>query len=187
MVKERHDQKLILSERFYSVFGEIADNRAEDVEIHVIYAGNYYSYHYGNQDKLKSFILRGMKMHRIKSAVVTFVRMQQNDFITKQKMESFCRGKEKEKYSVNDDLESLFQDLRLGKKQEKFCRTYFLPKLKEKEIALFETNNPMILETFYSPVHNPFYYQLYWLGLKNNFEFIEGLCSRSTITVENSL
>ena len=38
------------------------------------------------------------------------------------------------KESINDDLDSLFEDLRLGKNPEERVNTYFLPKLTEEEI-----------------------------------------------------
>ena len=35
-------------------------------------------------------------------------------------MESYCKGEEDEKDSVNDDLESLFENIRLGKEPDEY-------------------------------------------------------------------
>ena len=39
--------------------------------------------------------------------MVTCIYLDRNELITKEKMESFCKGEEDEKDSVNDDLETL--------------------------------------------------------------------------------
>ena len=44
-------------------------------------------------------------------------------------MANYYKGKEYEKFSFNDDLESFFEDLRLGKDPKEQALTYFLPKL----------------------------------------------------------
>ena len=44
-------------------------------------------------------------------------------------MEDFCLGKENQQESVNDDLESFFEGVRLGKEYDRYNMTYFLPKL----------------------------------------------------------
>ena len=58
-----------------------------------------------------------MKEHKIK--ILTKIRMRRLCLITKEKMESiageYCRGEKGLKDSVNDDLESLFENIRLGK------------------------------------------------------------------------
>ena len=40
-------------------------------------------------------------------------------------MEKYCKGEEKEKYSVNDDLESFFENLRLGKEPDEGYYLFF--------------------------------------------------------------
>ena len=190
-MEERYDRKVIFSDLIYSAFGEIAKNRAEDVEIHLVYAGFYYG---PNQDEIKSFILRGMKMHKIKSVMVTFLSMMQNDFIDKREMEMYCKGEKNEKDSINDDLESLFQDLRVGNEPEKCLKTYFLPKLTEEKIQLLNRDDQIYYKTFYIPFR---YSRLFTDDnadiLKpliydpcDDYEYAEGLCSRVTITIENS-
>ena len=63
-------------------------------------------------------------------------------------MEKYCKGEEGLKHSVNDDLESLFEDLRLGKEPDELVDTYFLPKLTEKEMELVERKDSTYLQTF---------------------------------------
>ena len=46
--------------------------------------------------------------------MVSFMNMYRRKLITKEKMENYCKGKENKKSSINDDLESLYQDIRLG-------------------------------------------------------------------------
>ena len=80
---------------------------------------------------------------------MTLLRMKKMNVITKENMESFCEGKRARKESVNDDLESLYGKVRLGK-QPNFedVRTYFLPKLTEEELELVEQEDQNVLETF---------------------------------------
>ena len=64
-------------------------------------------------------------------------------------MESYCKGEKKEKDSVNDDLESLFENIRLGKEPDEKVLTYFLPKLTEEELELVERKDKSYLQTFF--------------------------------------
>ena len=75
-----------------------------------------------------------MKKHKIKSVMVTSIYFYRSELITKEKMESYCKGDEWLKESVNDDLESLFENIRLGKEPDEQVYTYFLPKLTEDEL-----------------------------------------------------
>ena len=49
--------------------------------------------------------------------MLTIIYLERGELITKEAMEIFCKGEHSSriKDSVNDDLESLFQDLRLRK------------------------------------------------------------------------
>ena len=62
-------------------------------------------------------------------------------------MESYCKGEEWLKDSVNDDLESLFENIRLGKEPDEYVETYFLPKLTEEELELVERRDTSYLQT----------------------------------------
>ena len=74
--------------------------------------------------------------------------MQRSGLITKEKMENFCNGKDYQKDSVNDDLDSLFEDLRLEKELNEEVDTYFLPKLTEAELDLVERKDTSYFKTF---------------------------------------
>ena len=67
-----------------------------------------------------------MKKHKIKSVMVTSIILARSKLITKEKMESYCKGEEDQKDSVNDDLESLFENIRLGKEPDERVETYFM-------------------------------------------------------------
>ena len=93
----------------------LAENKSEDLALHFVYAGDSF---WGDNDKLLSFMFTGMKKHNLKEVMMTILRMERKNLITKEKMESFCEGKKLRKESVNEDLESLFERIRLGKQPE---------------------------------------------------------------------
>merc|ERR1712131_207097 len=64
-------------------------------------------------------------------------------------MKNYCKGEEFEKVSVNDDLEGLFKDLRLGKEPNTLVRTYFLRKLSQEELGLVDNKDQNYFETFF--------------------------------------
>ena len=80
--------------------------------------------------------------------MVTIILMDREKLITKEAMEKYTKGEEDFKDSVNDDLESFFEDLRLGKEPDELIYTYFLPKLTEEEMELVEQNDTNYLQTF---------------------------------------
>ena len=121
----------------------MSDNVTKELQIHFIYAGFHW-----HEYKLRSFILNAMKKHAIKSVMMTSIYSLRWNLITKEEMESYCKGEKSEKDSVNDDLESLFENIRLGKKPASEAVTYFLPKLTEEELELVEKRDPSYLSTF---------------------------------------
>ena len=74
--------------------------------------------------------------------------MRRLEIITKEAMEKYCKGEEYPKVSVNNDLESLFENLRLGKEPDESVWTYFLPKLTREELKLVKTKEKTYLQTF---------------------------------------
>ena len=60
----------------------------------------------------------------------------------------YCSGKELVKESVNDDLEPLFEDLRLGEHKDGWFITFFLPKLMEEVLKMVESKDPNYMKTF---------------------------------------
>ena len=59
-----------------------------------------------------------MNKYKIKSVMMTSIFVSRVGLITKEAMEKYCKGEMYQKDSVNDDLESFFEDLRLEKKTE---------------------------------------------------------------------
>ena len=143
-----------------SAFQKIAEDKVEDWEPHFIYAGrdlygsiNNLSNIYTEPYQLRSSLLKLMKKHQIKTVMFTLIYMEKEKLITKELMESYCKGEHgtpdcPRQMSINDDLEALFQDLQLGKEPTYKAITYYLPKLTENEMALVETKDQNYLRTF---------------------------------------
>ena len=158
-------------------------NKTKSLETHFVFASHFY---YDYQDQLESFILRGMKKYKIKSVMVTHIDMWRTNLITKEVMENFCNGGDlwhKRHDSVNDDLESLFEDLRLGNELKEKSFTYFLPKLTEEEMELVEKKDPSYLETLGS--FNPDVDESEMKLSESDSKFVRGLGWRRTFTIKN--
>ena len=125
-----------------------------------------------------------MKKYKLKSVMVTTIFMFRQDLITTEKMENYCKGKDDFcKLSVNDDLESLFEDIRLGKEPDDGVLTYFLPKLTKKELKLVEIQDTSYLETF--SLRNPDVSEAEMKLSESDSKFVRGRCWRTTFTIEN--
>ena len=111
--------------------------------------------------------------------------MRRRALITKEKTENYCKGKDNRKISVNDDLESLFQDLRVGNEPYKYVFSYFLPKLTEKELELVESKDTSYLENFYLSFPDVEKTEMRLSG--SDSKYVEGFCDRKTFIIENSL
>ena len=98
------------------------------MKIHFVYAGYYYPVGYEFDDRLSSFIRAGMKKCKVKSVMVTMIHMAKREIVTKETMEKYCKGEKWQKNSVNEDLESFFDDIRFGKVPDEVITTYFFPK-----------------------------------------------------------
>ena len=123
-----------------SIFTKIVESKVKDMPTHFVYAG----YFYFHGKRLGSFLLQKMKRYKIKKLLVTKILMVQEYLISKETMEAFCKReiKSRLKESVNDDLESLFENIRRGKKihlgakRKHEVPTYFFPKLTKEELEL---------------------------------------------------
>ena len=155
---------------------------AEELKIHFVYAGSYYFFYH--EDKLRSIILNGMKKHKIKSVMVTRIYLWRYKLITKEKLERYCKGEEWLKDSVNDDLESLFENIRLGKEPDEYVRTYFLPKLTEEELELVERRDTSYLQTFnlgnYADVD-----KTEMMLSESDSKYVRGYSRRRTFVIKN--
>ena len=68
--------------------------------------------------------------------------MQRWNPITKETMENdYMQKGHKQKESIDEDLEALYRELKIGKISESSSNTYFLPLLTEKEQKLVDNND----------------------------------------------
>ena len=117
--------------------------------------------------------------------MVTIISLERWKLITKEAMEDYCKGEEAEKVSVNDDLESFFEDLRLGKEPpHQSVFTYFLPKLTEEEMELVERKDRNYFETFLHVKHADVKEAEMKLS-ESDSKFVQGFGCRRTFTIEN--
>ena len=132
---------------FVSICQTLAENQTNNLRIHFVLASQYYYY---NENKLRSFILAGLQKHKIRSAMVTIIGMWRLNLITKEAMESYCKGADSaRKGSVNDDLDSFFEDLQLGKEpDDDYVQFYYLPKLTTEELRLVDNKDSNYRESF---------------------------------------
>ena len=130
------------------------------------------------------FILEEMEKYKIKSVMWTNIYMFRKKLITKEKVKKFCKGEYDVKDSVNDDLETLFKDLRRGKTPKKLVDTYFLPKLTEEELKLVERRDTSYLQSL---VLRVFLEEAEMENKKSESDsrFILGYARRKTFTIAN--
>ena len=73
--------------------------------------------------------------------------MTRRELITKEQMEAYPEGQKDLKQSLHDDLDDLVWKLRLGTTIKPRSRTYYLPKLTEKEKHLVECRDTDFMHT----------------------------------------
>ena len=156
------------------------------MEIHFVYAGQpqssknlYY--------RLGPIILEGMKKYKIRLVMVTIIYLQRWKLITKEKMESYCLGKEDQKKSINDDLESFFENLQHGEPipySVEHNDLYFLPKLTREELKLVERKDSNYMKTFihWDPDVNEAEMKL----SESNAKYLLAKSARKTIRIMNN-
>ena len=130
-----------------------------------------------------------MKKHKIKSVILTSIHLERWYLITKEKMESCCKGEDRDlKDSVNDDLESLFENVRLGKEPNKYGFSYFLPKLTEEELKLVERRDTSYLLTFDQGQYgrNPDVDETEMMLSESDSKYVYGWSERRTFVIEDS-
>ena len=118
--------------------------------------------------------------------MVTTLDMERWNLITREKMMRFCKGKEYAKQSVNDDLESFFEDVRLGNEPNFYAQTYFLPKLTEDELDLVEEKDDDFMKTFWREMDADVD-KAEMDASESDSKFVDVWCGRKTYTIENSL
>ena len=121
-----------------------------------------------------------MKKYKIQKVMVTKIFMNRVILWTKERMEAVC----KKFGSINDDLESVFEALQVGKEPKGFAWSHLLPKLTQKEMKLVEIKDPTYLQTF-----SGWYPDVKEAEMKlsqSDSKFVEGFGQRYTFTIENS-
>ena len=116
--------------------------------------------------------------------MVTRIYLDRYDLITKEKMESYCKREKMIKNSVNNDLESLFENIRFGKEPHEDVMTCFLPKLTEKELEMVERRDTSYLQTFRWP--NPDVDETEMMLSDSDSKYLRGYSFRRTFVIENS-
>jgi len=179
--RELHEERVLMKKGL-----KIVDqNKSDDLKMHFLCA----IYHQGRpyfwedrweeEDELRSFILKEMETHKIQKAMVTLLYMRNNNLITKENMESLIDGRQ----SVNDDLESFFEKLRLGEKQTEFVQTYFVPKLTAKELELVEKKDSNYFKNFFWS--NPDVDEIQMKMSESDSKYVQAFGRRRTFIVEN--
>ena len=158
------------------VIGCALRKNSKKLETHFVFASHYYF----REDTFRSFILDGMKKYKIKPVMVTIIDMWRSRLITKEAMDNIC----KRQVSVNDDLESLIEDIRLGKQPLEFCRTYFFPKLTKEELKAVARKDPSYLETLSHPFNKAVDEAEMKLS-ESDSKLVQALGSRKTFTLNN--
>ena len=176
-----------------------AENQVEGYKCHFIFAGNAHWY----DITLRPVISEGMTKYSINSAMVSVLSSVRSHIITKKEMENHCKGMFEDKNSFNDDLESFFSRLCLGEERNETARTYFFPKLSEKETILFEANDTDFMRSLSNPrrVYHSFDRSTAEVAhshrsenkddkkttekLESKTKYIRGICFRQTFLIHN--
>ena len=118
--------------------------------------------------------------------MVTRMKLRRWTLITKEKMESYCKGEEALNDSINDDLESLFENIRLGKEPDEEVHTYFLPKLTEEELELVERRDTSYLRTFAYADQDVDVDETEMMLSESDSKYVRGESYQKTFSIENS-
>ena len=137
--------------------------------MHFVLTGHYLDQYYLDltESRLRYLIHKGMQDYKLEHVMVTSILIEKYRLITKkgfqmklfmnfsrfrrhhfenqpkEKKNQYCLGKDYVlRESVNDDFESLLENISIGIEPENFAKTYFLPKLTEEEMKLVERKNP---------------------------------------------
>ena len=149
--------------------------------MHIICAGYYYKWEY---ETFQSFVTRALKKQNLKSVMVTNLSMRRENLITKETTTNLCLGKtdlngNRLEGSVCDDIESVFENLQLGKRPKPWAHTYFLPRLTEEEMELVERGDQVYFQTFHQS-ENPDVRRAEMMLSESDSKYVRGLCQRNT-------
>ena len=140
----------------------IVDFGKNDMMPHFIYC--YSDYYYNDEHKLKSCILKKMQKYGIQSSILTALRMDRANLISKEKSKQAAEGKLKNepawedfKESINDDFESFVNKLRNSEEiSNENVQSFLTSKLSEEELELVEQRNKEHMES-YLDIFGPWY------------------------------
>ena len=123
-----------------------------------------------------------MKKYNLQKVMVSKINLRRYRLITKEKMKKICIEKnQSEKLSVNDDLETLFENIQFGEEPDEKVHFYFLPKLTEDELQLVERKDENFMQTF-----NLFEGALDDMGAsESDSKYVYGFGYRETFTITN--
>ena len=131
-------------------------------------------------DDRSHFVEGVMMRYHLKSAMLTTVSMVRDGLITKENMEKIRNrhigGRE---HSVNDDIESFFEDILLGNNTDNFAPSNYLPMLTEEEMELVEIKDPNYMATFWSKTVDKYSFK----ASASDSKFVNGYCHRHTRTI----
>ena len=133
----------------------MVDFGKNDMMPHFIYcAGSYF-----NEDfnKFKEIILKKMREYGIPSSILTTLRMDRKNLITKEKSKQAAEGKLKNergwmyyKGSINDDLDSFVNNLQNSDEiDNEMVISFCTPKLTKEELKLVEQKNYEHMRTYF--------------------------------------
>ena len=118
---------------------------------HFIYATNHYTY----SNKVERMFLKNMRTYGIQSSVLTVIGMERLHLITKEKQKQAYNGKLKNdqawkyyKGSINDEIESFYDNLQNQEVRSELVRSFFTPKLTKEELKLVARKNKEHLRTY---------------------------------------
>ena len=115
--------------------------------------------------------------------MVTTINMKRVQLITKEKMERFLHDKyEEPPISVNDDLDIIFEDIRLGISPNPRVQSIFCPMLTEKEMKLVEIRDINYLGTLRLCFDID---KAEMLASESKSKFVDGNCFRHTFSITN--
>ena len=174
--KEQFDEKII-----DKAIKKITGNEIKTLQMHFVFASYYYS---SNPFRLRSIIPKAMNKYSLKSVMVTTFYMRREFLITNEKKEEYCLGNISSlQESINDDLESFFQDLENGHKPRDDVYLYYLPKLSGEEMQLAERKDPNFNETLWVPEKNVGEAEM--RRSESSSKFVKGWCNRKTFIIKD--
>ena len=138
----------------------LLDFDTDDMVPHFIYCSGDYLYSDILDFGLDELILSRMEMYGLQSTILTTLSMYRRNLITKEKSKAAYQGKlknerdgwYKQETSINDDLESFFNNLEdissLEEIKKEAVESFFLPKLTEEKLELVERKDEEHMFTY---------------------------------------